>query len=98
MTATSYAGEGGLPGYLTLDCRDGSHRACAICDCPCHLERRRHAMSATKAWAELARQITGVLSQVPECPDSQEPGRACRYCEAEAVAAWVFRRQTGVPL
>lgn len=25
-------------GYVTLDCRDGVHRACAICDCLCHVE------------------------------------------------------------
>lgn len=23
-------------GYVTLDCRDGQHAACSICDCDCH--------------------------------------------------------------
>lgn len=54
--------------------------------------RRPMPMSATKQWSQLARQIAAVLFDVPPCPDAQEPGRACRYCEAEAVAAWITRQ------
>ena len=36
-----------------------------------------------------ARVFASVLFQVPECPDSPEPGRACRYCEAAYFVKWL---------
>lgn len=40
------------PGYTTLDCRDGQHRACAHCDCECHAPD-----IAKLRWAELERAL-----------------------------------------
>ena len=42
-------------------------------------------------YRELRAQILRVLFDVPDCPDSPEPGRACRHCEAEALTRWIQR-------
>ena len=33
--------------------------------------------------SDTTRAVANALFKVPECPDSREPGRACRYCEAD---------------
>lgn len=35
--------------------------------------------------AETRRIIVRALFNAPPCPDSPEPGRACRYCEADQI-------------
>jgi hypothetical protein len=34
---------------------------------------------------DLEAAIRNTLFAVPDCPDSPEPGRACRHCEAQAL-------------
>lgn len=43
---------------------------------------------AERCERRLATQVANVLFAVPPCPDG-ETGRACRWCEAEAVARWI---------
>lgn len=33
---TARAGREELQAYISLDCRDGAHRACDSCGCECH--------------------------------------------------------------
>lgn len=51
-------------------------------------------MSTAEAAAELRRsqtsQFASVLFRVPECRDSSEPGRACRWCEADYLVKWLM--------
>lgn len=41
---------------------------------------------------DMRRFIARELFNVPDCPDSVEPGRACRYCEADWLARAILQK------